>query len=393
MVITCYNIFKRNKNMSKDIVSFILAGGKGTRLSSLTRKRAKPAISFAARYRIIDFPLSNLANSGFDTVSTITQYESIALNSYIGNGEKWGLNGCRSISTVISPRQTEEGASWFFGTADAIYQNIDYLEKLNPENVLILSGDHIYRMSYNDMLNFHKKRRADLTICSIEVAIDEASRFGIINADKTGRVVGFEEKPKEPKSRLASMGIYIFKFDFLKRVLIEDHANLTSTHDFGKDIIPHLIQNNSRVYTYRYDGYWRDVGTLKSLHDANLDIIDSMHEFSKSDDDLVRHIYTEDTHSLPAYIGKNAIVDHSLINQGAIILGTVRDSVISNEVLIEKGAFVDRCIIMNDVTIEEGARIYDAIVAPHTIIKAHSVINESRSQIILYTDKDGDDYE
>ena len=377
--------------MSKDIVSFILAGGKGTRLSSLTRKRAKPAISFAARYRIIDFPLSNLANSGFDTVSTITQYESIALNSYIGNGEKWGLNGCRSISTVISPRQTEEGASWFFGTADAIYQNIDYLEKLNPENVLILSGDHIYRMSYNDMLNFHKKRRADLTICSIEVAIDEASRFGIINADKTGRVIGFEEKPKEPKSRLASMGIYIFKYDILKEILMKDHLDEFSTHDFGKDIIPYMLKNKYRVYTYVFKGYWRDVGTLASLHQSNMDIIDEMHEFAKSENDLVRHIYTEDTHSFPAYIGKSAKVSHSLINQGAIVLGEVINSVVSNEVLIEKGASVNRCIIMNDVSIAKGAKIYDAIIAPHTRIEENKIINAERKQIILYSGEGEDE--
>lgn len=377
--------------MAKDVVSFILAGGKGTRLASLTKKMAKPAISFAARYRIIDFPLSNLANSGLDNVSTITQYESIALNAYIGNGEKWGLNGCRSVSNVLSPRQTEEGASWFFGTADAIYQNLDYLDELKPSHVLILSGDHIYKMIYVDLLNFHKLRRADVTISSIEVSLEDASRFGIITSDEQGKVLDFEEKPKVPKSTLASMGIYIFKYDVLKEILIKDHLDEFSTHDFGKDIIPYMLKNKYRVYTYVFKGYWRDVGTLASLHQSNMDIIDEMHEFAKSENDLVRHIYTEDTHSFPAYIGKSAKVSHSLINQGAIVLGEVINSVVSNEVLIEKGASVNRCIIMNDVSIAKGAKIYDAIIAPHTHIEENKIINAERKQIILYSGEGEDE--
>ncbi len=257
--------------MSYNVVAMILAGGKGTRLGLLTKKMAKPAVSFAAKYRIIDFPLSNCANTGISTVGVLTQYESTILDSYIGNGEKWGFNGVHSLVTSIAPRQTDEGANWYKGTADAITQNIEFLDSMKPDYVLILSGDHIYKTTYNEMIDLHVNSGADATISVIEVDPKEASRFGIMAVDSTDRIVEFQEKPKKPKSNLASMGVYIFTWKVLRKYLVAD-KNADTDHDFGGDIIPAMLNDGLKLQAYRFKGYWRDVGTLSSLHEANLDV-------------------------------------------------------------------------------------------------------------------------
>ena len=275
--------------MQTKVAAMILAGGKGTRLEALTKKQAKPAVSFAAKYRIIDFPISNCANSGITTIGVLTQYESTALESYVGNGEKWGLNGVHSLMTTLAPKQTEEGANWYEGTADAITQNIEFLDSRDPEYVLILSGDHIYKTSYNEMIELHEKSRADATISVIEVDPSEASRFGIMAVDKNDRIVEFQEKPKKPKSNLASMGVYVFTWKVLRRYLIADSKNPNSSHDFGNDIIPTMLEDGKKLQAYRFKGYWRDVGTLKSLHEANMDVA-----LQRSNLDLYKRIKESD---------------------------------------------------------------------------------------------------
>ena len=367
--------------MATKIMAMILAGGKGTRLESLTRKIAKPAVSFAAKYRIIDFPLSNCANTGINNIAVLTQYESTYLNSYIGNGEKWGLNGVHCLMSTLAPRQTEEGANWYKGTADAIYQNIDFIESVNPSYVLILSGDHIYKTTYSKMIETHINSNADATISVIEVDKKEASRFGIMICDENDFITDFQEKPKNPKSNLASMGIYIFNWKVLRKFLKEDSKNENSDHDFGKNIIPNMLKAGKKLKTFRYKGYWRDVGTLASLHEANMDIAldrETMNfHFSNE------RIYTEDTYSVPQYIGKKGSVKRSIVNQGGIILGSVDSSVISNEVVIETDAKVERCVVMEKAIIRRGAKVKNAIIAPGTIVEAGEEINLSGDSVVL----------
>ena len=261
--------------MSQKVVAMILAGGKGTRLQELTKKVAKPAVYFGGKYRIIDFSLSNVANTGISSVGVLTQYESVVLNNYVGDGKKWGFDGNESICVCLAPRQTEEGLSWYEGTADAIYQNIDFIDSQKPEYVLILSGDHIYKTTYNEMIDEHIKNNAACTISVIEVDWSEASRFGILEVDKSLKITKFVEKPKEPKSNLASMGVYVFTWKDLRKALIEDHKDNNSEHDFGKNIIPTFLNENKKLYAYKFKGYWRDVGTLDSLHKANLELLPS----------------------------------------------------------------------------------------------------------------------
>ena len=337
--------------MSKNVVAMILAGGKGTRLESLTKKTAKPAVSFAAKYRIIDFPLSNCANTGINKVGVLTQYESIDLDRYIGNGEKWGLNGARSYTTSLAPRQTEKGAQWYKGTADAITQNIDFLDNLNPDYVLILSGDHIYKTTFNDMIELHVSSGADATISVIEVDWKEASRFGIMAVNKDDVITEFAEKPKEPKSNLASMGVYVFTWEVLRKYLVEDMAKEDSDHDFGKNIIPTMLNDGRKLQAYRFKGYWRDVGTLASLHEANMDIALDKMELNLYDQDASNRIYTQDTSGLPQYVGRHGSITRSIATQGAVILGRVDSSVISSGVVIEGGAEVKRCVIMENAKI------------------------------------------
>lgn len=369
--------------MPYKIVAMILAGGKGTRLESLTRKVAKPAVSFAAKYRIIDFPLSNCANSGINKVGVLMQYEAVALDSYVGNGEKWGLNGVHSFTATLTPRQTEESAKWYKGTADAITQNIDFLDAQNPDYVLILSGDHIYKTLYNEMVDLHISTGADATISVIEVDPGEASRFGIMAVDKNDRIVEFQEKPKVPKSNLASMGIYVFTWKILRSYLKEDEKSETSDHDFGKDIIPTMLGDGKKLQAYRFQGYWKDVGTLASLHQANMDIALDNRELNLFDDDDTTKIYSEDTHSVPQYVGTKGSIKRSIANQGAIILGSVDSCVISNEVIIEEGAVCTRCVIMAGARIKKGAKVHNAIVAPEAIVGENQEINLGKADVIL----------
>ena len=345
------------------MVAMLLAGGKGTRLEILTRKIAKPAVNFGAKYRIIDFPLSNCANSGIDTVGVLTQYESIVLNTYIGNGEKWGLNGIHSLTATLPPRQTEEGASWYRGTADAIYQNLDFLDTLKPSYVLILSGDHIYRMNYQTMLESHKKSNADLTVAVIDVPLKEASRFGVMNTRDDLSIYGFEEKPKHPKSTLASMGIYIFSYKELKQVLTLDAKNSKSDHDFGKSIIPLMLEKQKKIIAYPFDGYWRDVGTINSYWEANMDLLENGEAHSLLQNDALK-IFTEDTRSLPQYIGDKAKINDSLVNQGAIIFGHVEHSIVFHDVIIEEGAIVKNSVIMPGAVVKKNVHIDRAVVPP-----------------------------
>lgn len=348
------------------MVAVILAGGRGTRLQSLTAKIAKPAVFFGGKYRIIDFPLSNVANSGIHAVGVATQYESTVLNNYIGTGRNWGLNGTGALTSILPPRETPKGANWYSGTADAIYQNIDWLDKTHCEYVVILSGDHIYKMDYSEMLAFHKKNDADVTIACIKVPLEEAPRFGIVCSDPDGRINEFQEKPKQPKSDYASMGIYIFSYALLRESLVSDADNPKSSHDFGKDILPSLLGNGKRLFAYPFVGYWKDVGTIHSLWESNMDLLDSdctLRLFSKD-----FKIYSADTFSQPQYISPSAKIDDSIINQGAIVRGTVIHSVISNEAVIEKNAVVQDSFIMPSAVIKSGVKIRYAIVGSKTVV-------------------------
>ena len=369
--------------MSKKVVAMILAGGKGTRLEALTKKTAKPAVSFAAKYRIIDFPLSNCANSGINTIGVLTQYESTDLDAYVGNGEKWGLNGVHSLMTSLAPRQTEQGANWYKGTADAITQNIDFLDENNPDYVLILSGDHIYKTLYNDMIDLHDESGADATISVIEVDPAEASRFGIMAVDNEDRIVEFQEKPKKPKSNLASMGVYVFTWKTLRKYLVADAADSKSDHDFGNNIIPNMLNDGLKLQAYRFKGYWRDVGTLASLHQANMDIALNNGLLNLYDHDKSTRIYTEDTYSVPQYIGPVGSITRSIANQGAIILGKADCCVISSDAVIEEDAVCTRCVIMNGARVMVGAKVNNAIIAPGVVVKAGQEVNLNSDAIVL----------
>ena len=369
--------------MKEKLVAMVLAGGKGTRLEALTKKAAKPAVSYGAKYRIIDFPLSNCANTGIRTVGILTQYESTALDLYIANGEKWGLNGIRSLTTTLSPRQTEKGLNWYKGTADAIYENLDFLDRVDPEYVLILSGDHIYSTTYTEMLNQHIENNADCTIAVYQVPMSEASRFGILVTDKNNNIVKFVEKPKNPTSDLASMGVYIFTYKVLRKALIKDAQNEQSSHDFGKDIIPTMLAEEKKLMAYQYKGYWKDVGTIASLHEANMDLLG---ENGKNLNDILAGniIYSEDTNSHPQFVGKDAVIKDSLINQGAKIYGTVKHSVLSNEVVINEGAEVINSVLMPGVKVGKDAKVYNAMVGPNSVIEDGQVVGDLNEKVILF---------
>jgi len=372
--------------MNNKVVAMILAGGKGTRLESLTKKIAKPAVNFSAKYRIIDFPLSNCANSGISTVGVLTQYESISLDNYLGNGEKWGLNGVHALMATLAPRQTEEGANWYRGTADAIFQNIPFLDEHDPDYVVILSGDHIYKTSYDEMINLHIESRADATISVIEVDPKEASRFGIMAVDKKDVITEFQEKPAKPKSNLASMGIYVFTWKVLRKYLVDDAKVKDSDHDFGKNIIPNMLGSGKKLQAYRFKGYWRDVGTLASLHQANMDMIDHA-EMNIYDNDYKTRIFTEDLYSVPQYIGKKGSVKHSIINQGALVFGDVVDSVVSSGCIIEEGAKVSKCVLMPGAKVKKGAQIHNAIVGDNGVVEENAKINLKKDEIVLIAGK------
>ena len=372
--------------MGKEIVAMILAGGRGTRLKELTAKVAKPAVYFGGKYRIIDFPLSNCANSGIDVVGVLTQYESVLLGTYVGAGSKWGLDGNNSLAAILPARERGEvGATWYAGTADAIYQNISFLDQYDPEYVLILSGDHIYKMDYEEMLNVHKEKGADLTVAVLNVSLKEASRFGIMNTDDKGYIYEFEEKPEKPKSTLASMGIYIFNYKELRKYLIADAADENSKHDFGMNIIPSMLADKKKLYAWTFDGYWKDVGTVESLWQANMDLLDDK-ELDLYNIKKDWKIYSEDTLGKPQLIGKDASVKNSLVTQGCVVNGEVEGSVLFNNVNIGEGAKVIDSVLMPGVLIEEGAVVKKAIIDEGVVIKAGTVVNDEAKEVALVSD-------
>ena len=369
--------------MGKEIVAMILAGGRGTRLKELTAKVAKPAVYFGGKYRIIDFPLSNCANSGIDVVGVLTQYESVLLGTYVGAGSKWGLDGNNSLAAILPARERGEvGATWYAGTADAIYQNISFLDQYDPEYVLILSGDHIYKMDYEEMLNVHKEKGADLTVAVLNVSLKEASRFGIMNTDDKGYIYEFEEKPEKPKSTLASMGIYIFNYKELRKYLIADAADENSKHDFGMNIIPSMLADKKKLYARTFDGYWKDVGTVESLWQANMDLLDDK-ELDLYNIKKDWKIYSEDTLGKPQLIGAKASVKNSLVTQGCVVNGEVEGSVLFSNVNIGEGAKVIDSVLMPGVLIEEGAVVKKAIIDEGVVIKAGTVVNEEAEEVAL----------
>ena len=363
------------------MLAMILAGGRGSRLHDLTNKVAKPAVSYGGKYRIIDFPLSNCANSGIDVVGVLTQYESVELNSYVAAGGRWGLDSKDSGVYVLPPREkADTGLDVYRGTADAISQNIDFIDQYDPEYLLVLSGDHIYKMNYDKMLAFHKERQADATIAVIEVPMKEASRFGIMNTDGEGHIVEFEEKPEHPKSNLASMGIYIFNWKLLRKMLLADMKNADSHHDFGKDIIPQLLADNRTLAAYKYQGYWKDVGTIDSLWEANMDLLDSNNELDLNDPTW--KIYTEDIPALPQYIGPDAKINRAFITQGCIVEGEVKNSVLFTGAKVGKGAKIIDSVLMPGVEVEENAVVQRALVAEDIHIGSGACVGSADSEHI-----------
>ena len=363
------------------MLAMILAGGRGSRLHDLTNKVAKPAVAYGGKYRIVDFPLSNCANSGVDVVGVLTQYESVLLNSYVAAGGRWGLDAKESGVYVLPPREkADENLNVYRGTADAISQNIDFIDKFAPEYVLVLSGDHIYKMNYDEMLAEHKKQNADATIAVIEVPMKEASRFGIMNTDESGRIVEFEEKPAQPKSNLASMGIYIFTWKLLRKMLLADIKNPDSNHDFGKDIIPTMLNDNKTLYAYKFKGYWKDVGTIDSLWEANMDLLSSKNELDLGDPSW--KIYTEDVTALPQYISAESDVKDAYITQGCVVEGEVKHSVLFTGVKIGAGAKVIDSVLMPGAVVEEGAVVQRALVADGIRIGKGAVVGDPDSEHI-----------
>ncbi|MEC5186986.1 glucose-1-phosphate adenylyltransferase [Geobacillus thermodenitrificans] len=370
--------------MKKKCIAMLLAGGQGSRLRSLTTNIAKPAVPFGGKYRIIDFTLSNCTNSSIDTVGVLTQYQPLLLHSYIGIGSAWDLDRRNGGVTVLPPYSVSSGVKWYEGTANAVYQNINYIEQYNPDYVLVLSGDHIYKMDYQHMLDYHIAKQADVTISVIEVPWEEASRFGIMNTNEEMEIVEFAEKPAEPKSNLASMGIYIFNWPLLKQYLQIDNANPHSSHDFGKDVIPMLLREKKRLFAYPFEGYWKDVGTVKSLWEANMDLLDENNELDLFDRSW--RIYSVNPNQPPQYISPEAEVSDSLVNEGCVVEGTVERSVLFQGVRIGKGAVVKESVIMPGAAVSEGAYVERAIVTPDSIIPPHSsVCPEDADDVVLVT--------
>ena len=362
----------------KECIAMLLAGGQGSRLYALTQRLAKPAVPFGGKYRIIDFPLSNCVNSGIDTVGILTQYQPLVLNEYIGNGQPWDLDRLYGGVHVLPPYQTATGSDWYKGTANAIYQNINFIERYEPEYVVILSGDHIYKMDYSKMLEFHKAHNADCTTAVMEVPWEEASRFGIMTADEEGTITRFQEKPKNPESNLASMGIYIFTWTKLRKYLAEDEADPASDNDFGKNIIPNMLAANEHMVAYPFEGYWKDVGTIDSLWEANMDLLDPNVALNVGDDDW--RIYSRNSGMPGHYIGTDADVQNSMITEGCQVHGKVEKSVLFAGVKVGAGAVVEESIVMPGAVIEEGAHVSYAIVAENVVVKKDAVVGCTKEQ-------------
>ncbi len=358
----------------KECVAMLLAGGQGSRLEVLTRKIAKPAVPYGGKYRIIDFPLSNCVNSGIDTVGVLTQYQPLELNDYIGSGKPWDLDRAEGGVHILPPYQKSKGGDWYKGTANAIYQNLSFIERYNPKYVLILSGDHIYKMDYREMIAEHEKSGADCTIAVIEVPMEEASRFGIMNCNPDGSIYEFEEKPKNPKSNTASMGIYVFNWETLRTYLERDEEDENSSNDFGKNIIPAMLNDGQKLQAYRFADYWKDVGTIDSLWESNLDLLNPKTELDLSDP--AWKIYSRTSSAPPQYIGENAKVENSLITEGCEVNGKVDFSILFENVTVEEGAVITDSIIMPGVTIHSGATVQYSIIAENVEIFEGAVIGE-----------------
>ena len=362
----------------KEWIAMLLAGGQGSRLYALTRNLAKPAVPYGGKYRIIDFPLSNCVNSGIDTVGVLTQYQPLLLNEYIGNGQPWDLDRVHGGVYVLPPYQKSSNSDWYKGTANAIYQNINFMDRYQPEYVVILSGDHIYKMDYSEMLAYHKAKNADCTIAVMEVPMEEASRFGIMATEADGRVFECQEKPKQPKSNLASMGIYIFSYDKLRKYLVEDEADENSENDFGKNIIPNMLNDGQRLYAWSFDGYWKDVGTIDSLWEANMDLLNPNVPLDLYDESW--KIYARNPVMPPQYVGNDAVVNNSMISEGCEIYGDAHFSVLFPGVIVEEGAKIHNSIIMPGTVVKKGAVVEYAIIAENAIIDENAKVGSDPTE-------------
>lgn len=362
----------------KECVAMILAGGQGSRLGALTKNIAKPAVPFGGKYKIIDFPLSNCVHSGINTVGVLTQYQPLELNTYIGNGNPWDLNRNDGGVYVLPPYQSQKAGEWYKGTANAIYQNLGFIQGFNPENVLILSGDHIYKMHYGKMLKAHKQSGAAITIAVMPVPWEEASRFGIMNVDENGNIVEFEEKPKNPKSNLASMGIYIFNYEILKKYLTEDENDPSSANDFGKNIIPKMLENKEKMLSWKFEGYWKDVGTVHSLWEANMDLLGDAPKFEIND--RLWSIYSRNSALAPHYVGKNAEIVNSTVTEGCSIYGTVDHSIISSGVSVGEGSIIRDSVIMPGAAIGSGTIVEKCVIGSGAVIGNNVRIGISESE-------------
>lgn len=378
---------KENALMSKkECIAMLLAGGQGSRMGGLTHKIAKPAVSYGGKYRIIDFSLSNCANSGIDTVGVLTQYKPFLLNSYIGNGGAWDLDEDQGGVHILPPYMDEVGGNWYRGTADSVYQNMDFIEIFEPDYVLIISGDHIYNMNYGSMLHYHKEKKAQVTIAVREVAWEEASRFGITETDANGRILEFSEKPSRPKSNLASMGIYIFDWPCLKQALISDEKDPDSANDFGKNIIPMLLAQGAELYAYRFSGYWRDVGTIESYYKANMELLEPdppLDLFNGRE-----RIYSNNSVLPPHFAGKDAEISNCLISNGCIVLGTVRNSILGPEVYVEDGAVVEDSVVLPQAVIKRGASLHRVILGQRSLVANDCALGsaDDEEEIIVVAD-------
>ncbi|MBE6027279.1 MAG: glucose-1-phosphate adenylyltransferase [Clostridiales bacterium] len=366
----------------KKMLAMLLAGGQGSRLYSLTNNIAKPAVSFGGKYRIIDFGLSNCVNSGIDTVGILVQYKPLVLNRYVGTGESWDMDVPDGGVHILPPYAGKSGGEWYEGTADAIFHNIDFIDMYSPENVLILSGDHIYKMNYNLMLEEHEANNSDLTVSVIEVPWEEASRFGIMTADDEGNIVKFSEKPKEPDSNLASMGIYIFKWDVLRRALLEDHENKESSHDFGNDIIPKLLAEGRKLTVYRFAGYWRDVGTVQSYYDSQMDLMDNVENINVFSGDM--KVFSNSNVFPPQYLGREANIRNSLICNGCTVYGSIKHSILGSGSVVLDGTVIEDSIILPNALVGRNCRITRAIINEGAVVEDNTVIGDAEGDIQVF---------
>ena len=366
----------------KKMLAMLLAGGQGSRLYDLTTNIAKPAVSFGGKYRIIDFGLSNCVNSGIDTVGILVQYKPLVLNRYVGTGESWDMDVADGGVHILPPYARETGGEWYEGTADAIYHNIDFIDMYEPENVLILSGAHIYKMNYNLMLQEHEAKGSDLTVSVIEVPWEEASRFGIMTADDEGNIVKFTEKPAEPDSNLASMGIYIFKWDVLRKALLEDHGNADSSHDFGKDLIPKLLGEGKKLTVYRFSGYWRDVGTVQSYYDSQMDLMDNVENINVFSGDM--KVFSNSNMYPPQYLGREANIKNSLLCNGCTVYGSVNHSILGSGAVVGYGTVIEDSIVLPNAIIGRNCRINKAIINEGAVVDDNTVVGEPDGDVVVY---------